>query len=90
MTSLIKGELDWRSDMKDARKEGLQEGLTIGHDEGLAEGRIEGIAEGFTKGHDEGRNEEKLNIARNLKTMGDSIKKIQAVTGLSIETISQL
>jgi predicted transposase/invertase (TIGR01784 family) len=36
-TSLMKGELDWRSNMKDAKREGLAEGRM----EGLTEGRNE-------------------------------------------------
>jgi len=33
LTSLMKGELDWRSSMKDARREGRMEGLTEGRNE---------------------------------------------------------
>jgi len=74
LTSLMKGELDWRSSMKDARREGL------------AEGRMEGLMEGLAKGHDEAS----LDIARNLKKMGLPITQIAEGTGLSIETIEQI
>jgi len=73
-TSLMKGELDWRSSMKDAKREGL------------AEGRMEGLREGLAKGHDEAS----LDIAQKMKKMGFLAEQIQAVTGLSIETITQL
>jgi len=61
-TSLMKGELDWRSGMKDAKNEGIREG----------------------------RNEANLENARKMKTMGFLPEQIQAVTGLSPETIAQL
>ena len=57
-TSLMKGELDWRSGMKDAKLEG--------------------------------RNEANIENARKMKTMGFLMEQIQAVTGLSSETIEQL
>jgi len=37
-----------------------------------------------------GRKEASLDIARKMKTMGFSVEQIQAVTGLSAETITQL
>ena len=58
LTSLMKGELDWRSGMRDAERKG--------------------------------RNEEKLENARRMKAMGLLSEQIQAVTGLSAETIAQL
>ena len=45
-TSLMKGELDWRSGMKDAEKKGRNEGLIEGRNEGRNEGRSEGRSEG--------------------------------------------
>jgi len=38
----------------------------------------------------EGRAEEKLEIARKMKEMGDPVEKIHTVTGLSFETIEQM
>jgi len=45
---------------------------------------------GLSKGRNEGRNEAILEIARKMKSMGLLIEQIQAVTGLSPETITQL
>ena len=42
------------------------------------------------EGLQEGRAEEKLEIARKMKEMGFSAEQIQGVTGLPIETITQL
>jgi len=41
MCNLIKSQLDWNTDLFEARSEGLEEGLTKGREEGLEKGRIE-------------------------------------------------
>jgi len=74
LTSLMKGELDWRSGMRDAKREGLKEGL----------------AKGITKGRDEGRNEANLENARRMKADNMPISQISKYTGLSVEIIAQL
>jgi len=58
MSSLIKSQLDYQSDMVEAKREG--------------------------------RAEKALEIARKMKEMGDSIEKIQTITGLPSETIEQI
>jgi len=50
----------------------------------------EGLQEGLQEGQQKGRAEEKLEIARKMKEMNDSIDKIHMITGLPIETITQL
>lgn len=57
------------------KKHARAEGHAEGHAEGLAEGRAEGRAEGLTEG--------KVEVARQLKAMGDSTEKIMAVSGLT-------
>jgi predicted transposase/invertase (TIGR01784 family) len=81
-SSLIKGELDWRSGMEYAKLSGLEEGLS----RGLAEGRVEGHAEGRA----EGITEASLEIARKMKGMGLPISQIAEGTGLPAETIANL
>ena len=44
----------------------------------------------LAKGRQEGRAEEKLEIAHKMKEMGDSVEKIQTITGLPTETIEQI
>ena len=73
-STLIKSELDWRSRIGDAENKGRNEGLSLGHNEGLIEGR----------------NEANLENARKMKAMGFLAEQIQAVTGLSTETIAKL
>jgi predicted transposase/invertase (TIGR01784 family) len=76
--SELKAELDYQDGMVTAKRKG--------HKEGLEKGLAEGLAEGLVKG----RNEEKLENARKMKIMGFLTEQIQAVTGLSVETIEQL
>lgn len=57
---------------------------------GLAKGMEKGIAEGMEKGLAEGRAEEKINIAKNLKSLGVSVESICKATGLSAEEIDKL
>jgi len=52
--------------------------------------RMEGRSEGRAEGQATGRSEEKLEIARKMKALGDSPEKIQAITGLPVETIKLL
>jgi predicted transposase/invertase (TIGR01784 family) len=72
------------------RSEGLIKGRSEGLIEGRSEGLIEGRSEGLIEGRSEGRNEEKLENARKMKSMGLLTEQIQAVTGLSPETIASL
>ena len=46
--------------------------------------------EGITEGEAKGKIEEKLEIAKKMKEIGDSSKKINAITGLPAETIEKL
>ena len=71
-------EIEWNSGIGHARREGIQEGRA----EGLQEGRIEGRAEGLQEGL--------IKVAAKMRVMGDSVEKIQAVTGLSSDEIKKL
>jgi predicted transposase/invertase (TIGR01784 family) len=53
--------------------------------------RIQGARQdGLDEGERKGKLEGKLEIARNLKAVGDSFDKIARVTGLDIETLKRL
>ena len=54
------------------------------------EGIMEGRKEGRMEGNAEGRLEEKIAIARNLKSMGMSISDVSKATGLQEEEIKAL
>ena len=73
-TRRIMGELDYKTDMAEAKCEGRAEGKAEGKAEGRAEGRQEGI----------------LEIARKMKNAGRPLSEIMEFTGLPAETIEQM
>jgi predicted transposase/invertase (TIGR01784 family) len=54
------------------------------------EGHEEGYKEGHKEGHKEGRDQEKLEIAQQLKRIGRPLSEVAEVTGLNLETINKL
>ena len=66
----------------DARKDGIQQGLQQGMRQGLQQGKSLGLAEGSRQA--------KLETARILKQLGDSVKKIMQVTGLTQEEVESI
>ena len=72
--------------------------LTTSFDDGMRKGRAEGEAIGMEKGRAEGeaiglekgKKLEKLETARNLKSLGIPIETIATATGLSIDEINSL
>jgi predicted transposase/invertase (TIGR01784 family) len=82
----FKAMCDWTS-MRDYATE---TGHAAGFEKGMAEGRAEGMVEGREEGRAEGRAEGKLEVTRIMKEMGDSIERIQIITGLAGETVVQL
>ena len=67
-----------RSFEMDARRAGFQQGMT------------QGVAQGMRQGEARGSRQAKLETARILKQLGDSITKIVQVTGLSTEEIEAI
>ena len=90
LTTDLKNQLDWQASMVGAKREGRAEGFSEGREEGLSKGREEGLSKGREEGLSKGRAETSLEIARKMKEMGDSIEKIQAITGLPPETIERM
>jgi predicted transposase/invertase (TIGR01784 family) len=64
--------------------------MNYARDVGMKRGMRRGMKKGIKEGIKEGRADEKLEIARKMKEMGDSIEKIHTITGLSTETIEQI
>jgi predicted transposase/invertase (TIGR01784 family) len=56
----------------------------------MEKGLAKGIAKGLAKGIAKGIAENKLEIARKMKEMGDSVERIHTITGLPPETIQNL
>jgi predicted transposase/invertase (TIGR01784 family) len=80
--------------MRGAEDKGRQQGLTEGRQQGLTEGRQQGLTEGrqqgLTEGMEKGRYMEKIQMAKNLLSIGLPTDQIVKVTGLSLQDIERL
>ena len=65
---------------------GIQQGMQQGMQQGIQQGKSLGLAEGFANGSLQA----KLETARLLKQLGDSVQKIVQVTGLTIKEVEEL
>jgi len=83
MTGFTQNEIEYIRKMSELKAE-------LDYQSGMTNAKREGLAKGLKEGLKKGRNEEKLDIARNLKGMGLSISQIAEGTGLSEEIINQL
>ena len=75
---------------REGREEGIAKGLEQGIEQGLEEGLEKGLEQGLEEGLEKGREEEKLQIAKNLKDAGVDMQTIMTVTGLSIDDIEEV
>ena len=73
-------------DLKNSLDTALRQGRAEGHAKGLEEGLVKGHA----KGLEEGREEEKMEMAKNLKSLGVDVKTIMKASGLTEEQIERL
>jgi hypothetical protein len=79
---------EWNWD--DAKEVWQEEAHDEGRAEGMVKGRAEGMAQGRNEGMAEGRSEKALEIARKMKHAGRPLAEIEALTGLSSETVEQI
>ena len=77
-------------DMVSTAKMQISSSRREAHEKGLAEGRAEGRAEGLEEGLEKGREEERLSIARMMKSQGISPEDIALFTKLSLDEINRL
>lgn len=75
---------------QDTMERGIQQGFEKGRKEGRKKGLEEGRKEGLEKGLEKGRKEEKIRIARILKSQGVAADIISQSTGLTEEDIRSL
>ena len=73
-------------DLKNSLDTALRQGRAEGHAKGLEEGLVKGHA----KGLEEGRAEEKMEMAKNLKSLGVDVKTIMKASGLTEEQIERI
>ena len=90
-TAKLEGHAEGRAEgLAEGHAEGLAEGRAEGHAEGLAEGRAEGHAEGHAEGLAEGIEQEKIAIAKTMKSAGLDVQAIMQFTKLTEEQINRL
>lgn len=77
---------DLYSTMETSHGKGKEEGFAEGYEQGLAVGREQGLA----VGREQGRQEEKLAMARTMKTLNIPLDTIIQVTGLSPDELHLL
>ena len=70
--------------------EGIEKGLAEGMEKGIAEGLEKGIAEGMEKGMAEGISKAHYETARKMKAKGFDCKEIAELTGLTEPEIELL
>ena len=72
-----------------ARKEAKEEGLAEGMERGMAEGMEKGLAEGMERGMAEGMEKAHYETARKMKAKGFDSKEIAELTGLTEQEIER-
>ena len=82
----LKDELDYNTDMLEAREYGQR----IGYKEGLAKGIEDGVAKGIEQGIEQGINERQNEIIKNMINNNLDINMISDVTGLTISEINEI
>ena len=75
---------------KNALTTSFDDGMRKGRAEGRAEGEAIGLEKGEAIGLEKGKKLEKLETARNLKSLGVPIETISTATGLSTDEINSL
>ena len=79
---MLIAEYDYDTDIQVQRDEAFNDGL--------ARGISQGIEQGISKGIEQGTYEKAIDTAKKMLTYGDSVDKISAITGLSIDVIEEL
>ena len=75
---------------KEAKEEGIAEGIEKGMAEGMEKGMAEGIEKGLAEGMERGIEKAHLETARKMKEKGFDNKEIAELTGLSEHEIRLL
>ncbi len=81
-----KWEMDYNSDMGQARREGMKLGLEEGREKGLKEGRKEGLKEGRKEGRKEGKEE----VIKKMLKANMPIEQISELTEINREEIEKI
>lgn len=68
-------------------KQGIEQGMQKGIQQGMQQGMQKGIQQGIEQGKQQGALEEKLEIAKTMKSQGFPVETIQKITGLTASDI---
>ena len=74
--------MTWSITMADMRRDGFEEGLSIG--------LTQGLERGLTQGREEGAYERGLETAKKFLAYGDSPEKVALCTNLPLKTVLEL
>ena len=92
--NILVAEYDYDTDIAVQRAEAgriaFAEGREQGITQGISQGITQGITQGISQGISQGSRQAKLETAKLLKQLGDSVQKIMQVTGLSQEEVEAL
>ena len=81
--NILVAEYDYDTDIAVQRAEAGRIAFAEGREQGITQGISQGISQGITQGISQGSRQAKLETAKLLKQLGDSVQKIMQVTGLS-------
>ena len=84
--NMLLAEYDYETDIAVQRAEERE----IAFAEGISQGRSEGLVQGRSEGLAQGSYQTKLETAKILKQLGDSVQKIMQATGLSKQEVEAL
>jgi predicted transposase/invertase (TIGR01784 family) len=83
-------EMDARNEIETAKNKGFNKGFNRGVEQGLEQGLTQGLEQGLTQGLEQGEKKAKIEIAKTLLSIGDSLEKISQVTGLSVDELKKI
>ena len=81
---------DYETDIAVQRAEEREIAFAQGISQGISQGRSEGLVQGRSEGIAQGSYQTKLETAKILKQLGDSVQKIMQATGLSKQEVEAL
>ena len=83
---MLLAEYDYETDIAVQRAEERE----IAFAQGISQGRSEGLVQGRSEGLAQGSYQTKLETAKILKELGDSVQKIMQATGLSKQEVEAI
>ena len=83
---MLLAEYDYETDIAVQRAEEHEIAFAEGIEQGIEQGLEQGLEQGFA----DGSYQTKLETARILKQLGDSVKKIMQATGLTQEEVENI